>query len=755
MCDPVTVACREPCGDFCDPFSVVLLPDTQYYTSKLPNNASNTYRKQMQWVIDHRASDNIQFVIHLGDVTNNNDIAQWDAADAAHAMLDNAGIPYSIVTGNHDYLVSGEFDRGGSHFDQYFGPDRFSGTSWYGGGYGSGNTSSFTLFEVGPMKFMVISLEYAPRKDVLCWADDLIAAHPDRRVIIATHCYLTHGGGYSAGCPDAEYNAIGANGSTVFDELVARHSNIFLVVSGHVGDSEYRTVTGNNGNTVHEMLVDYQFEGSCTGTDPAECSNNCRAGTYTGNGWMRELTFDPRAEQIHAETFTVEDGNAAVFPNGEPALFCSSLLTAPGPGSQGGNWYSSDPASSDHRFDFDYDMTTPVDDERNDLGKTAFLDRTVNAAGSGDQLAPKVAMAPSGAWIAVWEDDSSAADGAGHHDIKARGFASGGCAGFPELVVNPVTDGHQQTPAMAVDAAGNFVVVWADDRDDNGVFQLNARGLAADGSERIPVFTVNSAAQGQQTAPVVAMAPDGRFVVAWEDDPASDGRQQILVRGFAPDGTQSFADRSVHDDVAGQRIRPAIGMDANAEFVVAWQDDSDGNGTYQIKARGFDASGAPRFAAMTVNSVAQGQQRNPAIGVSATGRFVVGWEDDQDGDGLYQIIARGFDASGAGVLADFDVPASPAGQHLHPAIAMAPDGSFGAAWQDDGDHDGEYDIRARSFRPDGTAWLSERTVNRVTSGQELAPGVAMSESGSVVGIWQDDMDGNGSYQIVARGYDSP
>ena len=35
---------------------------------------------------------------------------------------------------------------------------------------------------------------------------------------------------------------------------------IFLVVAGHIGDSEIRTKTGNTGHMVHEMLVDYQFD---------------------------------------------------------------------------------------------------------------------------------------------------------------------------------------------------------------------------------------------------------------------------------------------------------------------------------------------------------------------------------------------------------------------------------------------------------------------------------------------------------------
>ncbi len=54
-------------------------------------------------------------------------------------------------------------------------------------------------------------------------------------------------------------------------------------------------------------------------------------------------------------------------------------------------------------------------------------------------------------------------------------------------------------------------------------------------------------------------------------------------------------------------------MTIDGKFVVVWEDDKDGNGYYQIYARGFNANGSQRFADMTVNSVASGQQRRPAI----------------------------------------------------------------------------------------------------------------------------------------------
>ncbi|MBW2524946.1 MAG: metallophosphoesterase [Deltaproteobacteria bacterium] len=746
ICDPATVTCTEACGDFCDPFSVVLLPDTQYYTSKLPDGPDNTYRQQMQWVIDHRDADNIQFVIHLGDVTHNNTTEQWQTASNAHAMLDAAGVHYSMAPGNHDYLSGSQFGRGQTLFDDYFPASRFDGKPWYGDSFGASNVNNYTTFELGHMRFLVLSLEYAPRKDALCWADEIIAAHPEHRVIIATHCYLTHDGNYSPGCPNPDYDAVGSPGRSVWDELASRHSNVTMVVSGHVGDSEYVPRQGHNGNVVHQLLVDYQFEAFCGASDPTACTHHCREGTYTGNGWLRLLTFYPRQSRVHAQTLTVQEGDPQVFPGGEPMLFCSELTQS------ANDWYDSDPAATDHDFEFDYDLMPAPPYDWDDGDELAFIDRTVNSVAAGQQIDPQVSIAPDGSFVVAWEDDSSAADGAGNHDILVRGFGPGGCEAFADVQANPDGTGQQQAPAVASDAQGNFVVVWQDDTDENGVFQLHARGFAADGTERFPRMTVNSQAQGQQVEPAIGMAPDGRFVVAWQDDPENDGTYQVMMRGFAADGSERFSQRSAHADAQGQRIAPSVGLADDARFVVAWQDDTDGNGVFQIHARGFAANGAEQFALLTVNSVATGQQRRPAVGTASDGSFVVAWEDAADGS--YDIRARGFHANGTNRVSDFPV-SSTSGEHRSPAVAMTPSGNFTVAWQDDADGNGSFQIAARAFAADGAERLARFIVNREGTGQQIAPASAEDDAGALVVAWQDDMDDNGVYQILARGFDAP
>ena len=80
-----------------DPFTVVLIPDTQYYSEKHPK----IYLAQTEWIKKRAKPDNIKFAIHLGDIVQNDTIEEWKIADRAHKIIDGI-VPYSMVPGNHD-----------------------------------------------------------------------------------------------------------------------------------------------------------------------------------------------------------------------------------------------------------------------------------------------------------------------------------------------------------------------------------------------------------------------------------------------------------------------------------------------------------------------------------------------------------------------------------------------------------------------------------------------------------------------------
>jgi hypothetical protein len=74
------------------PWSLIVLPDTQYYAASYPE----VFAAQTQWIVDNRERLNIQIVMQAGDIVDTwNDAAQWNVADKSLSQIIDANIPYT------------------------------------------------------------------------------------------------------------------------------------------------------------------------------------------------------------------------------------------------------------------------------------------------------------------------------------------------------------------------------------------------------------------------------------------------------------------------------------------------------------------------------------------------------------------------------------------------------------------------------------------------------------------------------------
>ncbi|MDG2053656.1 MAG: carbohydrate-binding protein [Phycisphaerales bacterium] len=257
--------CPPACQDNV-PFTYVVIPDTQFFTAYYNGSTPEMFYQQTQWIADNIDDLNVAFVSHLGDIVEFGWIdGQWNIANTAMSTLDGL-IPYGLTFGNHD-ADDAVWGRSDIKYNQYFPPSRYEGNSWYGGGYPEGkNTNSFQFFEAGCEAYLVLHLQWDPPADVRVWADEVIAAHPDKRVIVSTHEFP---GNY-----------------LLWNEVLTHHNNVFLVVSGHECARErYLPLTNDYGTTVHSILSDYQ------------CDNPT-------NSLLRYYTFDPSTDQVEAFTYS-------------------------------------------------------------------------------------------------------------------------------------------------------------------------------------------------------------------------------------------------------------------------------------------------------------------------------------------------------------------------------------------------------------------------------------------------------------------
>src|SRR6188768_859084 len=98
------------------PYSIVVLPDTQYYASDFPA----FFDAQTAWIVGEHATGNIAFVLHEGDIVDDDVAPQWMRATHSLHMLDGV-VPYVLSAGNHDYCCGGwPTDRSSTMINAYF-----------------------------------------------------------------------------------------------------------------------------------------------------------------------------------------------------------------------------------------------------------------------------------------------------------------------------------------------------------------------------------------------------------------------------------------------------------------------------------------------------------------------------------------------------------------------------------------------------------------------------------------------------------
>jgi Ca2+-binding RTX toxin-like protein len=322
-----------------------------------------------------------------------------------------------------------------------------------------------------------------------------------------------------------------------------------------------------------------------------------------------------------------------------------------------------------------------------------------------------------------------------------------------EIQVNTTTGGDQTNSSVAMDAVGDYVVVWQSDGQDGSGWGIYAQRYDATGAAQGGEFLVNSTTADQQVNPAVAMDAAGDFVVTWQSYGNQDGSGWgIFAQRYDAAGVAQGGEFLVNTSFIGNQTSPAIAMDANGDFVVTWQCVFAGGAGSDIFAQRFNAAGIAQGNEFLVNTTTVDEQISPVIAMDTAGDFVVTWQSygNQDGSG-WGIFAQRYDASGVAQGGEFLVNTTTVDQQTSPAIAMDTAGDFVVTWQSYGNQDGSgWGIYAQRYDATGIAQGGEFLVNSFVDYHQVSPAIAMDASGEFVITWQNAWDGN----VRAQSYDS-
>jgi hypothetical protein len=256
-------------------FTLAWESDTQYYNAR-----ANIYDRQTSihdYVLGARDDINLQYLIHTGDIVDwSGEEAQWERADAAYEDLDQAGLPYGVLAGNHDV---NQRTNDYTDFSRLFGDERFAANPWFGESY-EDNRGHYDLITAGGIDFLFLYMGWGAGDAEIDWMNDVLAQYPERVAVVNVHEFMLTTGG------------LGPLPQRIYDEVVATNANVRFVLCGHYHDAFTRTDgfdddgDGTKERTVTSMLFDYQ-----------DLANG-------GDGYLRLLQFDNQEQAMTVRTYS-------------------------------------------------------------------------------------------------------------------------------------------------------------------------------------------------------------------------------------------------------------------------------------------------------------------------------------------------------------------------------------------------------------------------------------------------------------------
>ncbi|MFG2026146.1 LamG-like jellyroll fold domain-containing protein [Streptomyces sp. NPDC048825] len=253
-------------------FTLVVMPDTQYLFDG-PSLNPAPIEASLRYILEHGKDENIVFLSHLGDLTENGAQAEVAAASKAFELLDQQGVGYSVLAGNHDVRSSTNDQRGPTPYLEAFGPQRFKGKPTFGGASPDGY-NTFHLFKAGGRQWLVLALDWRLSPQGYAWAKDVIARHPKTPVVLTTHELVY------------EDDTLSTYGQQLWDQLIEEHDQIFLTLNGHNWPAGRAVRENAAGNDVHLHLTNYQNR------------------YYGGAAMIRLYRFDLDRDTIDVETIS-------------------------------------------------------------------------------------------------------------------------------------------------------------------------------------------------------------------------------------------------------------------------------------------------------------------------------------------------------------------------------------------------------------------------------------------------------------------
>jgi hypothetical protein len=196
-----------------------------------------------------------------------------------------------------------------------------------------------------------------------------------------------------------------------------------------------------------------------------------------------------------------------------------------------------------------------------------------------------------------------------------------------------------------------------------------------------PLFVVDTPENTYKDALVTASSTTGCSVAVWVEYALTNNGQGLGVSDLQAQYFNSGVNKTgpeiyVAIKVGVSEDQPAVAMDSQGNFVVAWR-EHEPNGNTDVLAQKFNSSSEPITPVIPVGA-GTFYQHEPSVAMAANGNFVVTYTRDTN-DNNPDVFAKAYYANGQ--LRTVITVAASANAESNPSIAMDSAGAFDVAYQ--------------------------------------------------------------------------
>lgn len=334
---------------------------------------------------------------------------------------------------------------------------------------------------------------------------------------------------------------------------------------------------------------------------------------------------------------------------------------------------------------------------------------------------PAVAIDPAGNIIVVWQQGKY---GSGLPEIYESFRPHGGSFSSPQVISSEIAT----APEVAMDARGDATAVWLRDDGTNTIVETATSTMGGPFSSPMQL----SGDGGNASSVQVSMNPEGDTIASWLRTSGANTDLEVAMRRVG--GTFPSPNSNGDGMILGESKVPSttpieppdqrIVMNPGPEALAVWQTST--NAVQEARLVSGHASFGPVTTLGTTSAF-------PSIAMNETGEAVIDWP-----------VTLGVDVATAAPTAAFGAPEQiAAGEHTpeFARISLAPNGQAALAWLTSGKgREGMWWItREATVRPPGGVFAKASGIFEGGSGEDSAGGleIAGDSLGDTLVIWQE------------------